>query len=114
MDKIRLEHMSKFKYLGRVLNKSITDDAECRRKVTSGRSVTGAIRSLVNVRSLQLECARVLQGALLVPVLMYSSETMIWKKKERSWIRVVQTDNLRGLLGISRMDKVPNTRIRGL
>ena len=26
-----------------------TDEAECRRKVVSGRKVTGAIRSLVNV-----------------------------------------------------------------
>ena len=29
-------------------------------------------------------------------------------EKERSKIRAVQTDNLRGLLGIRRMDKVPN------
>ena len=34
---------------------------------------------------------------------MYSSETMIWKEKERPRIRVVQMDNLIGLLGI-RMD----------
>ena len=31
-----------------------------------------------------LECARVLHETLLVPVLMYGSETMIWKEKERS------------------------------
>ena len=29
-------------------------------------------------------------------------------------IRIVQMDNLRGLLGIRRMDKVPNTWIREL
>ena len=40
---------------------------------------------------------------------------MIWGGGgERSWIRVVQMVNLRGLLGIRRMDKVPNTRIRQL
>ena len=39
-------------------------------------------------------------------------ETMIWKKKERSRIRTVQMDNLRGLLDIRRMDKAPNARIR--
>ena len=38
---------------------------------------------------------------------MYGSETMIW-------IRTVQMDNLRVLLGIRRMDKVPNARIREL
>ena len=38
-------------------------------------------------------------------VVICGSETMIRKKKERSRVRVVQMDNLRGLL-----DKVPNAR----
>ena len=57
--------MSEFKYLGYVLNESGTDDDKCCRKVASGRKVAGAIRSLVNVRSLQLECAWVLQEGLI-------------------------------------------------
>ena len=56
--------------------------------MASGRRVAGAIRSLVNVRDLQLECASVLHKTLLVPVLMYSSETMLLKK-ERSKNRAV-------------------------
>ena len=39
---------------------------------------------------------------------------MIWREKERSKIRGVQMDNLRGQLGIRGMDKVPNARIRQL
>ena len=42
---------------------------------------------------------------------MYGSEAMIWREKGRSRIRAVQMD---GLLGIRRMDKVPNTPIRQL
>ena len=76
--------------------------------------MAGAIRPLVNVRDLQLQCARVLNETLLVPVLIYGSETMLWKKKERSRIMAVQMYNLRGLLGIKRMDRVPNARIREL
>ena len=60
VDGIGLEHVSEFKYLGRVLNESSTDGAECSRKVASGRRVAGAVRSLVKARDLQLECARVL------------------------------------------------------
>ena len=63
---------------------------------------------------LQLECARVLDESLLMPVLMYGSETMIWKEMERSRIRAVRVANLRGFLGIRRIDKVPNARIREL
>ena len=58
------------------------------RKVESGRRVVGAIKSL------QLQCARVLHESLFMPVLMYD-RTMIWKEKSR--IRAVQMDNLRGL-----------------
>ena len=42
---------------------------------------------------------------------MYGSETMIWREKERSRVRAVQMNNLRGLLGIRRMDKDPNAHI---
>ena len=51
---------------------------ECSRKVASGRRVAGAIRFLVNARDLQIECASVLYETLLVPVITYRSETMIW------------------------------------
>ena len=39
---------------------------------------------------------------------------MICREKEMSRIWAVQMNNLRGFLGISRMDKVPNARIRQL
>ena len=53
--------------------------SKCHRKVASERKVEGAIRSLVNARGLQLECERVVHEGLLVPVLLYGSETMIWR-----------------------------------
>ena len=43
---------------------------QCLRKVESGRKVAGAIRSLVNDKGMQLECARVLHEGFLVPVLL--------------------------------------------
>ena len=77
LDGMRLKHVSKFKYLGYILDESGTDEAEYSRKVASGRRVAGAIISLVNARSLQLECARILDESLLVPFFTYDSETMI-------------------------------------
>ena len=92
---------------GCVLDESGTDGTERSRKVASGRRVPGETRFLVNARDLQLECARIFHKTLLVPVLMYGSETVLWKEKERSRIRVVQIDNLRGWI-------VLNARIREL
>ena len=45
VDRVRLEHVSEFKYLGCVLDQAGTDWAECSGKVASGRRVAGAIRS---------------------------------------------------------------------
>ena len=89
-----------------VLDESGTDGAECSRKVANGRRVAGAIRSLANARDLQ--------ETLILPVLMYSSETMLWKEKERSRNRAVQVDNLRGLQGFREMDRALIAWIREL
>ena len=81
-----------------------------RRRVEGGYQVLVGLWLMLGVCS--FECARVLHETLLVPVLMYGSETMIWKEEERSRIRVVQMDKIRSLLGIRRMDRVPNAWIR--
>ena len=60
IDGMDLEHVSEFKYLPYVLDESGTDEAECRRKSARERRVGCAIRSLVNARGLQLQCARIL------------------------------------------------------
>ena len=49
----------------------------------------------------------------MMPVLTYGSET-IWRENERPRIWAVQMDNLKRLVGIRRIDKVPNARIRKL
>ena len=113
VDGIHLEYISEFKYFGCVFDESDTDGTECSRKVASGRTIAGAIRSLVNVKDLHLECPSVLHETFLVLVLMYGNETMLWKE-EISRIRALQMDNLRGLLGIRSVDRVPNARIRDL
>ena len=64
------------------------------------RKDAGALLSRGNARSLQLECERVLHHELFLSVLMYGSETMFWREKERSVYRVVQIYNvIRSLLG---------------
>ena len=113
-DEVRLEQVSELRYFGCVLDESGTDDAECHRMAVSGRKVRGAIRSLVKARSLQLECASVLHEGLLELVLLYGSEAMIWREKERSRIRVMLRDNLINFVVVKKMDRVLNARIREL
>ena len=71
----------------------------------SSRIITVAITLLLNASSLQRKFTRVVHEGLLMPVLMYRSETMVWIKKERSRIRAVQMNNLRSFLGIDNRDR---------
>ena len=89
VDGMRLEHMSEFKYFRCVLDESGTDEVEYCRKLWSGSKAVGTIRYLVNASDLQLECVRMLHNTVVMPVLWYGSETMIWMEKERSRIRFV-------------------------
>ena len=66
----------------------------------------------MNARSLQFDYAKGLHEASLVLVLLYDSETVVWREKEMPRIRAVQMDNLRVLLDIRRMYRVANARIR--
>ena len=66
--------------------------------------VAGAISSSFNAKGLQLQWVEMLHEALLMSVLLYDSETMIWREKQMSRISFAQMDNLGGLLGIMRMD----------
>ena len=61
---------------------------------------SGAMRSLVNARDLQFECARVLYETFIMAVPVHVSEIIIWKEKERSRSKPVQRDKLREFLGI--------------
>ena len=83
LDGEQLEQVSEFKYVEYMLVEKGTDDADCSRKVVNGRKMAGAIKSLVDAKGISLECARVLHDGMLLPVLMYSSETMVWNKRYR-------------------------------
>ena len=79
-----MEHTFQFKYLICVLDESGTDRAKCCRKVV------GAVRSLLNARGLKRECIRLLHEGLFASLLMYRSETMVLREKERAMIRCFQ------------------------
>ena len=49
-----------------------------------------------------------------MPILLLGSETMVWREKEGFTVRVVQMDNLRGLSGFRRINRIANTRVREL
>ena len=50
------------------------------------------MNSHTNSRRLQLECTRMVHGDLLLLVLMFDSEGMLWRENKNSSIMAVQMD----------------------
>ena len=46
-----------------------------------------------NVRNLRLECAKMVRKGLLVHVLIYLGEAVVWREKERFRVKTFQVDN---------------------
>ena len=43
---------------------------------------------------------------------MYGSEKMLQRHLKKLWIKAEQLDSLSGLLGIKKIDRIPNARVR--
>ena len=81
----------RIQFLGCVQAESVTDGAECSKKVVNGRRVAGSLRSLVNARDLPLEyCMK----HYLYLFLRMAIRQCYGRR------RAVQMDNLKGLLGL--------------
>ena len=70
------------------LDESVIDETGFCRKVKSGRRIANAIRYLVNARDFKLKYTRSFNDTLLVSVLMYGSNAMMYYKINiNEWIK---------------------------
>lgn len=67
--------------------------------------MAGAVKSLVSAKGLNFECPRILHESILLLVLMYSSETVVWNEKCRSKVHVVQMGKGVSVRKIDEMNK---------
>jgi hypothetical protein len=109
---INLEVVKEFNYLGSVLSNDGLCKAEIEQRVMKGRSVCGAIKKLVNQRSLSLECGKALYVGLLVPTLLYSNETLVMYERDISRLQAVEMSLLRNMIGVTRWDRHRNEEVR--
>ena len=49
---------------------------------------------------------------LFVLIVIYDSEMVVWREKEKSRVRTVWMDKLVGLLGIGRINRIPKVHVK--
>ena len=87
-------------------------EADARRRVNEGCTVLGALKGVMNNRGLGMNVKKVLYEKVVVPTVMYGSESCDMKVIERQKLNVFEMKCLRSMTGVSRLDRVRNEVVR--
>lgn len=108
LNNTQLKRVDDFKYLGSMM-KSSTSDFECRRGLAW--SAFGCMERIWKAKHLDLNLKLRIFEASVQSVLLYGCESWIVDSTMESKINSFATSCYRALLGISRLDRVPNEDI---
>ena len=106
-----LEEVDQFKYLGSVIAANGGVEADVRHIVNEGCKVLGALKGVMKNRGLGMN-VKVLYEKVVLPTLMYGSESWGMKVTERQKLNVFEMKCLRSMTGVSRLDRVRNEVVR--
>jgi Reverse transcriptase (RNA-dependent DNA polymerase)/Endonuclease-reverse transcriptase len=104
----KLERVNEFVYLGRMFQENGSLDGEINRRVQAGRRVVGAMAGLARSEVLSTKAKLAVYNSVLVPTMLYGSESWVCQEKHRSKVNAVGMSFLRSMCGKTRMDKVRN------
>ena len=100
--------VDQFKYLGLVIVANGGVEADVRHRVNEGCEVLGALKGVMKNRGLGMNVKKVLYEKVVVPTVMYGSESWGMKVTERQKLNVLEMKCLRSMTGVSRLDRVRN------
>ena len=89
-----MEEVKEFKYLGTVLCKHGENEGQRSERAVKGKCVTGSLIWVMRGRNTSMEVKRGLRNILL-PTLMYGSETWTWNKPHQRRMCAVEMNYLK-------------------
>ncbi len=105
----RMEVVIECKYLGTILRKH-REMEEVGERAVKGRRVMGSLARVMRGRNVSMEVKRGPRNSIVLPTLMYGSETWMWNRAWQSRVRAVEMRYLRGACGVTRWDGESNER----
>ena len=107
-----LEEVDQFKYLGSVIAANDVVEADVRHRVNERCKVLGALKGVMKNRGLGMNVKKVLCEKVVVPTVMYGSESWGMKVTERQKLNVFEMKCLRSMTGVSQLERVRNEVVR--
>ena len=97
-----LEELDQFKYLGSVIAANGGVEADVCHRGNEGCKVLGALKGVMN-RGLGMNIKKVLYEKVVVPTVMYGSDSWGMKVTERQKLNLFEMKCLRSMTGVSRL-----------
>ena len=107
-----LEEVNQFKYLGSVIAANGGVEADVCHRVNEGCKVLGALKGVMKNRGLGINVKIVLYEKVVVPTVMYGSESWGMKVNEGQKLNVFEMKCLKSMTGVSQLDRVRNEVVR--
>lgn len=112
MNGVNMESVEKYRYLGMDVAANGTLGEEINHRVNEAEKVIGAVRAVWKGRKISKEAKVGMFESIVVPTMLYGSETWALKAEERRRIEVVELKCLRAICGVTRYDRWRNDRVR--
>ena len=107
-----LKEVDQFKYLGSVIAANGGVEAEVRQRVNKGCKVLGALKGVMKNRGLGINVKKVLYEKVVVPNVVYGSESWGMTVTERQKLNAFEMKCLRSMTGVSWLGRVRNELMR--
>merc|ERR1712121_55348 len=107
-----VEVVDSFKYLGSCFSSDGGVKGDVCMRIQEGVKAFGAMKKVWNERNVTLGVKRELYERIVVPTVMYGSETWAMRAEEKNKLDVTEMNCLRSMCGVTRRDRVRNEVVR--
>ncbi|GBP21123.1 hypothetical protein EVAR_11154_1 [Eumeta japonica] len=88
------------------------EQIDIERRVNARNEVNGVLLAITNTKSVSQQVGLAIHNVVLIPTLMYGSESWVWQKKNESRINAVEMQSRHNICGVSRKDICRNSYLR--
>jgi len=110
--RVRVKQVEFFNYLGVVISAEGDGRQEFGHRLKEGNRALGGVREVWNRGGMSLGMKRRVFESIVVPKVLYGSETWCLNAKEKNDLEVFEMKGLRSMCGLTIRDRVRNERIR--
>ena len=108
-----LAKVDEFKYLGSMVQENGKCEREVKKRIQAGWSKWRKVSGIICDRKLSTRVKGKVYNTAVRPAMLYGMETVALTRRQEAELEVAELRMLRFAMGVTRLDKIKNTHVRG-